>query len=52
MLKSPESIESLDIPQVGVLPRVEKIKKGYILVKDTVSKNKVNESNIENKSYL
>jgi len=29
VLKSPESIESLDIPQVGVLPRVEKIKKGY-----------------------
>ena len=29
----------------------EKIKKGYILAKDlTVSKNKVNESNIENKS--
>tara|TARA_B100001057_G_scaffold384564_1_gene391062 strand:+ start:1001 stop:3142 length:2142 start_codon:yes stop_codon:yes gene_type:complete len=29
VLKSPESIDSLDIPQVGVLPRVEKIKKGY-----------------------
>ena len=29
VLKSPESIESLDIHQVGVLPRVEKIKKGY-----------------------
>ena len=29
VLKSPEAIESLDIPQVGVLPRVEKIKKGY-----------------------
>ena len=29
VLKSPESIDSLEIPQVGVLPRVEKIKKGY-----------------------
>ena len=29
VLKSPESIDSLDIPQVGVLPRVDKIKKGY-----------------------
>jgi len=29
VLKSPESIDSLDIPQIGVLPRVEKIKKGY-----------------------
>ena len=26
VLKSPESIDSLDIPQVGVLPRVEKIR--------------------------
>jgi len=29
VLKSPESLDSLDIPQIGVLPRVEKIKKGY-----------------------
>ena len=29
VIKSPEAIESLDIPQVGILPRVEKIKKGY-----------------------
>ena len=29
VLKSPESIESLDIPQVCVLPRIKKIKKGY-----------------------
>ena len=29
VIKSPEAIESLDIPQVGVLPRVEKIQKGY-----------------------
>ena len=29
VVKSPEAIESLDIPQVGVLPRVQKIQKGY-----------------------
>jgi len=29
VLKSPESLDSLDIPQIGALPRVEKIKKGY-----------------------
>ena len=29
VIKSPEAIESLDIAQVGILPRVEKIKKGY-----------------------
>tara|TARA_A100001011_G_C14300973_1_gene840776 strand:- start:606 stop:2747 length:2142 start_codon:yes stop_codon:yes gene_type:complete len=29
VVKSPEAIDSLDIPQVGVLPRVEKIQKGY-----------------------
>tara|TARA_A100001015_G_C15017034_1_gene726027 strand:+ start:358 stop:2499 length:2142 start_codon:yes stop_codon:yes gene_type:complete len=29
VVKSPEAIESLDIPQVGVLPRVTKIQKGY-----------------------
>ena len=29
VLKSPESIDSLGLPQVGVLPRVQKIKKGY-----------------------
>ncbi len=29
VIKSPEAIESLDIPQVGILPRVDKIKKGY-----------------------
>ena len=29
VLKSPESIDSLGLPQVGVLPRVQKIRKGY-----------------------
>ena len=29
VIKSPESIESLNIPQVGILPRVEKLKRGY-----------------------
>ena len=29
VIKSPEAIDSLNIPQIGVLPRVEKIKRGY-----------------------
>ena len=29
VIKSPEAIESLSIPQIGILPRVEKLKKGY-----------------------
>ena len=29
VIKSPEAIESLSIPQIGILPRVEKLKRGY-----------------------
>ncbi len=29
VVKSPEAIDSLNIPQVGILPRVEKLKRGY-----------------------
>ncbi len=29
VVKSPEAIESLDIPQVGVLPKVAKLKRGF-----------------------
>ncbi len=29
VLKSPEAIDSLDIPQVGVLPKVSKLKRGF-----------------------
>ena len=29
IIKSPEAIDSLNIPQVGILPRVEKLKRGY-----------------------
>ena len=29
VIKSPEAIDSLSIPQIGVLPRVEKLKGGY-----------------------
>jgi len=29
VIKSPEAIDSLNIPQVGILPRVEKLKRGY-----------------------
>ena len=29
VIKSPEAIESLNIPQIGILPRVEKLNRGY-----------------------
>ena len=29
VIKSPEAIDSLNIPQIGVLPRVEKLKRGF-----------------------
>ena len=29
VIKSPEAIDSLNIPQIGILPRVEKLKKGF-----------------------
>ena len=29
VIKSPEAIDSLNIPQVGILPRIEKLKRGY-----------------------
>jgi len=29
VVKSPEAIDSLNIPQVGILPRIEKLKRGY-----------------------
>ena len=29
IIKSPEAIDSLNIPQIGILPRVEKLKRGY-----------------------
>ena len=29
VVKSPEAIDSLDIPQVGILPKVEKLKRGF-----------------------
>jgi capsular exopolysaccharide synthesis family protein len=29
VLKSPEAIDSLNIPQIGILPRVEKLKRGF-----------------------
>ena len=41
VIKSPESIDSLNIPQIGVLPRVEKLNRGYhilqIFVEDGAS---------------
>ena len=29
VIKSPETIETLNIPQIGILPRVEKLKRGF-----------------------
>ena len=29
VIKSPETIESLNIPQIGILPRVDKLKRGF-----------------------
>ncbi len=29
VIKSPEAIESLNIPQIGILPRIDKLKRGY-----------------------
>tara|TARA_B100002019_G_scaffold39811_1_gene33349 strand:+ start:1047 stop:3176 length:2130 start_codon:yes stop_codon:yes gene_type:complete len=29
VIKSPEAIDSLNIPQIGILPRVEKLKRGF-----------------------
>ena len=29
VIKSPEAIDSLDIPQIGILPRVDKLKRGF-----------------------
>ena len=29
LIKSPEAIDSLNIPQIGILPRVEKLKRGF-----------------------
>ena len=29
IIKSPEAIDSLNIPQIGILPRVEKLKRGF-----------------------
>jgi len=41
VIKSPETIDSLNIPQVGILPRVEKLKRGYhilqMFVEDSAS---------------
>ena len=33
VIKSPEAIDSLNIPQIGILPRVEKLKRGFHICK-------------------
>jgi polysaccharide biosynthesis transport protein len=65
VIKSPEAIDSLNIPQIGVLPRVEKLKRGYHILQMFVedgassfseairSSRAVIESKFEkNKSYM
>ena len=65
VIKSPETIDSLNIPQVGILPRVEKLKRGYhilqMFVEDSASSfseairssRAIIESKFEkNKSYM
>ena len=41
VIKSPEAIDSLNIPQIGILPRVENLKRGYhilqMFVEDSAS---------------
>ena len=42
IIKSPEAIENLNIPQVGVLPKVENIKKGYHILQMFLEDNESN----------
>jgi hypothetical protein len=34
VIKSPEALDHLNIPQIGILPRVEDIKKGYHILQN------------------
>tara|TARA_B100001287_G_scaffold231216_1_gene201997 strand:+ start:35 stop:2161 length:2127 start_codon:yes stop_codon:yes gene_type:complete len=65
VIKSPEAIDSLNIPQVGILPRVEKLKRGFHILQmfiedgtssfsEAIRSSRANiESKFEkNKSYL
>ena len=65
VIKTPEAIEYLNIPQVGVLPKVENIKKGYHILQNFLEDSESNFSEAirssraiieakfeKNKSYL
>ena len=64
VIKSPEAIDSLNIPQIGILPRVEKLKRGYHILQMFVedgassfseairSSRAIVSLNLINKSYM
>ncbi len=65
VIKSPEAIDSLNIPQIGILPRVEKLKRGYHILQMFVedgassfaeairsSRATVESKFLKNKSYM
>ena len=65
VIKSPEAIDSLNIPQIGILPRVEKLKRGYHILQMFVedgassfaeairsSRATIESKYLKNKSYM
>ena len=64
-IKSPEAIESLNIPQIGILPRVDKLKRGFHILQMFVedgassfseairsSRATIESKYLKNKSYM
>ena len=64
-IKSPEAIESLNIPQIGILPRIDKLKRGYHILQMFVedgassfaeairsSRATIESKYLKNKSYM
>ena len=65
IIKSPEAIDSLNIPQIGILPRVDKLKRGYHILQMFVedgassfaeairsSRATIESKYLKNKSYM
>ncbi len=65
VIKSPEAIESLNIPQIGILPRIDKLKRGYHILQMFVedgassfaeairsSRATIESKYLKNKSYM
>ena len=65
VIKSPEAIDSLNIPQIGILPRVDKLKRGYHILQMFVedgassfaeairsSRATIESKYLKNKSYM